>query len=310
MKQAIFFVALLLSFTPALVNAQSVEPELAPADTTINTQSQDEASTEASASEETTAVQKTESEKEIPVTTEDSESGEENAATEDSESSEEDVANEDAESDEEDVASEDAESDEEDVASEDAESSEEDVASEDAESDEEKESFASAGTRYIVEEDVTVRGSFGFGATMGQGDFSDFSGYLATGKMKISPPNLPFKLVGLLQVNALDYNGKNQDVNSVGAGIEYPLTTISEMLTPYLSADLAAVYLHGAYYNSNAFNRLGIGFGLGTELELEDFPVIFDAELKYRMNNLANKEDNEIDIHFIQFSLQFLFPLL
>ncbi|ACF13768.1 hypothetical protein Ctha_1305 [Chloroherpeton thalassium ATCC 35110] len=300
MKKAIFLVALLFSFIPTLANAQSMDGEVAPSDSTLQIED------DAALSEE-------------PVTTEDSASEAVAEPIGEAVSSEEAVTMEAPESADSSAAVQTSEPEAVTTASEKVveptpQPPQKAVSKPEPKvqaAREEKEPVSEA-PQYGTDEatETIVRGSFGFGVTMGQGDFSDFSGYNAAGKMKISPPNLPFKIVGLLQVNALDYNNRNQDVNSVGAGIEFPLTTISEKLTPYISAELSAVYLHGQYYNSNAFNRLGAGLGVGAELELEDFPVVFDAEFKYRMANLVNKLPDEIDISLMQFWVHFLFPML
>lgn len=160
----------------------------------------------------------------------------------------------------------------------------------------------------------TVKGGLGGGLSLGQSDISDFNGYNLGGKLKFDIKAVPFTVVGHAHYNSLsadlDILGNTFTVDteliSLGAGIEYAILPLP-MFTPYISADAAMNFFSGD--NVDSYSRIGAGFGVGAEINLPLSPVSFDVEAKYRLNNLAGKEDGEGDSNHIQIWAQVMFDL-
>jgi len=160
----------------------------------------------------------------------------------------------------------------------------------------------------------TVKGGLGGGLSLGQSDISDFNGYNLGGKLKFDIKAVPFTVVGHAHYNSLsadlDILGNTYSVDteliSLGAGIEYAILPLP-IISPYLSADAAMNFFSGD--NTESTSRVGAGFGVGAEIDLPLSPVSFDVEAKYRMNNLAGKEDGEGDSNHIQIWAQIMFDL-
>jgi opacity protein-like surface antigen len=158
---------------------------------------------------------------------------------------------------------------------------------------------------------LSLKLGLGGGLSSGQGDFSDFSGINYGGKVKLSIAAIPFTLVGHVHLNDLTAEfGSNEvelDLTSIGAGIEYKMMPLP-IFSPYLCADIATNSFSSD--DSDSESRVGAGFGAGTEINLPMFPISFDLEAKYRLNNISGKEDGEGDINHIQITAQAMFNIL
>ncbi|NTW48429.1 MAG: outer membrane beta-barrel protein [Chlorobiales bacterium] len=167
--------------------------------------------------------------------------------------------------------------------------------------------FASAANAQVTKP-LSIQGGIGGGLSSGKSDFTAYEGYNIGGKLKLGFSSVPFTIVGDLVYNEVER--ENLEVHkkffSVGAGIEYQILN-TPIISPYVSADAAMNFFFGD--NTQKFNRIGAGIGVGTEITIPVLPVNFDVEAKYRYDNLFGKEVGEPTINHIHLWAQILFPL-
>jgi len=157
----------------------------------------------------------------------------------------------------------------------------------------------------------SLKGGLGGGISSGAGNFSDFSGWNAGGKLKLELPVLPFAIVGIADYNKFSATILNTTIKSrileLGAGVEYTLLP-TPVVSPYLAVDAAMHRVNPDFGDS--YTRTGFGFGVGTEIKLPLSPVSFDVEAKYRLANVIGKTTNEGSLNYVQVWAQVLFKIM
>lgn len=157
---------------------------------------------------------------------------------------------------------------------------------------------------------VGLSASVGGGLATGQGDFNDFSGYNLGFKAKLALPAVPLRPVVVAGYNEFSREGitLKKRILTFGAGAEYSPVSFG-VVSPYVAIDAAMNILTTNARDAHGATRFGGGIGVGAELNPPAFPVSFDLEAKYRVNNLVGKMETEAGRNHFQIGASVGFKL-
>ncbi len=157
---------------------------------------------------------------------------------------------------------------------------------------------------------IGLSAGVGGGLALGQGDFSDASGYNLGFKAKLSLPAVPLRPVVIAGYNNFSREGitLQNRILTFGAGVEYSPISFG-IVSPYVGLDAAMNILSSNATDAHGVTRFGGGIGVGAELNLPAFPVSFDLEAKYRFNNFVGKMETELGRNHLQIGVTLGFKL-